>query len=62
LPQKDTTAILINFYTQHNFWQLPKRTRLPKTLADQKLLPFENMTLLIETDLTNQTDTIDQNF
>jgi len=56
LPQKDNTANLINFYTQPNFWQLPKRTQLTKTLADQKPLPFENMTLLIETDLTNQTE------
>ena len=56
LPQKDHTANLINFYTQHNFWQLPKRTRLTKTLADQRLLPFEKTTMLIEADLTNQTE------
>jgi len=48
LPQKDTTANLINFYTQLNFWQLPKKTRLTKTLAQQKTLPIEKPPCLLK--------------
>jgi len=42
LRQKDNTANLINFYTQLNFWQLPKKARLTKTLAKQKLCQLKN--------------------
>jgi hypothetical protein len=39
--KKDYTANLINFYTQLNIWQLPKRARHTKTLVDQKLLSLK---------------------
>jgi len=44
LPQKDHTANLINFYTQHNFWQLPKKHDLPKRLRNKNFAKERNLT------------------